>query len=149
MLATGADPVKHTLEGATASQVFYLRSFEDSKAIVAKAKSAKQVVVVGASFIGLEVAASLRARGVSVHVVAPEQVPMEKILGERVGAFVRRLHESNGVVFHLGETVKRVDGDNATLTSGEMVEADFIVLGVGVRPSTALAEQAGLKLDRG
>lgn len=149
LLATGADPVKLTLEGATASQVFYLRSFADSKAIVAKAKSAKQVVVVGASFIGLEVAASLRARGVSVHVVAPEQVPMEKILGERVGAFVRSLHESNGVVFHLGETVKRVDGNNVTLTSGEMVEADFIVLGVGVRPSIALAEQAGLKLDRG
>jgi NADPH-dependent 2,4-dienoyl-CoA reductase/sulfur reductase-like enzyme len=126
-----------------------LRSFADSKAIVAKATSAKQVVVVGASFIGLEVAASLRARGIVVHVVASDQVPMERILGSRVGAFVRSLHESHGVVFHLGETVRHVDGDKVTLTGGQTIEADFIVLGVGVRPSISLAEQAGLKMDRG
>lgn len=149
LLATGADPVKLPLEGATPSQILYLRSFADSKAIVAKATSAKQVVVVGASFIGLEVAASLRARGMVVHVVAPDQVPMERILGSRVGAFVRSLHESHGVVFHLGETVRHVDGDKVTLTGGQTIEADFIVLGVGVRPSISLAEQAGLKMDRG
>ncbi len=149
LLATGADPVRLTLEGASAAQVFYLRSFADSKAIVAKAVSAKQAIVVGASFIGLEVAASLRARGVAVHVVAPDQVPMEKILGAEAGAFVRSLHESHGVVFHLGQTVKLVNGNKVTLTGGEVIEADFIVLGVGVRPSTALAEQAGLKMDRG
>src|SRR6185437_541106 len=94
LLATGADPVKLPLQGSTSSQIFYLRSFADSQAIVAKAPSAKHVVVVGASFIGLEVAASLRARGVIVHVVAPEQVPMEKILGPQIGAFVQGLHES-------------------------------------------------------
>ncbi|HEY6944947.1 MAG TPA: FAD-dependent oxidoreductase [Candidatus Acidoferrum sp.] len=149
LLATGADPVKLPLEGAIPSQVLYLRSFADSKAIVAKAGSAKQVVVVGAGFIGLEVAASLRARGIAVHVVATEQVPMERILGSRVGAFIRSLHESHGVVFHLGETVRHVDGDKVTLSGGQAIEADFIVLGVGVRPSIALAEQAGLKLDRG
>jgi apoptosis-inducing factor 3 len=149
LLATGADPVELPLEGATPSQILYLRSFADSKAIVAKATSAKQVVVVGASFIGLEVAASLRARGIVVHVVASDQVPMERILGSRVGAFVRSLHESHGVVFHLGETVRHVDGDKVTLTGGQTIEADFIVLGVGVRPSISLAEQAGLKMDRG
>lgn len=149
LLATGADPVRLPLEGASPSQVFYLRSFADSKAIIRKATSAKQVVVVGASFIGLEVAASLRARGIAVHVVAPGKVPMEKILGTQVGAFVRRLHESHGVVFHLGETVKRVDGDTVTLAGGQTIRADFIVLGVGVRPSLALAEQAALKIDRG
>ena len=149
LLATGADPVKLPLEGASPSQVFYLRSFADSKAIIAKAASAKQVVVVGASFIGLEVAASIRARNIAVHVVAPDKVPMEKILGPQVGAFVRSLHESHGVVFHLGETVKRVDGDKVTLTGGQTIHADFIVLGVGVRPSLALAEQGGLKMDRG
>ena len=149
LLATGADPVKLPVEGTTLSQVFYLRSFADSKAIVAKATSAKQVVVVGASFIGLEVAASLRSRGVAVHVVSTVQVPMERILGSRVGAFIRSLHESHGVVFHLGETMKRVEGNKVILTGGQTLEADFLVLGVGVRPSIALAEQAGLKMDRG
>ena len=149
LLATGAEPVKLPLQGSTSSQTFYLRSFSDSQAIVEKASSAKQAVVVGASFIGLEVAASLRARGVIVHVVAPEQAPMEKILGHQVGAFVRGLHESHGVVFHLGETVSHVDGDMVTLTGGQSIRADFIVLGVGVRPSIGLAEQAGLKMDRG
>ncbi len=149
LLATGADPVELTLEGATPSQILYLRSFANSKAIVAKAMSAKQVVVVGASFIGLEVAASLRARGIVVHVVAPDQAPMERILGSRVGAFVRSLHESHGVVFHLGETVSHVDRDKVTLTGGQTIQADFIVLGVGVQPSIRLAEQAGLKMDRG
>jgi NADPH-dependent 2,4-dienoyl-CoA reductase/sulfur reductase-like enzyme/nitrite reductase/ring-hydroxylating ferredoxin subunit len=149
LLATGADPIKLPLEGASPSQVFYLRSFADSKAILAKTASAKQVLVVGASFIGLEVAASLRTRGLEVHVVAPEQVPMEKVLGSEVGHFIRRLHEEHGVVFHLGETVKHVDGDKVTLSSGETVNADFIVLGVGVQPSTTLAEKAGLRMDRG
>ncbi|WP_035357051.1 FAD-dependent oxidoreductase [Edaphobacter aggregans] len=149
LLATGADPVELALEGATPSEILYLRSFADSKAIVAKATSASQVVVVGCSFIGLEVAASLRARGIVVHVVAPDQVPMERIFGSRVGAFVRSLHESHGVVFHLGETVRHVDGDKVTMTGGQTIEADFIVLGVGVRPSISLAEQAGLKMDRG
>jgi NADPH-dependent 2,4-dienoyl-CoA reductase/sulfur reductase-like enzyme/nitrite reductase/ring-hydroxylating ferredoxin subunit len=149
LLATGADPVKLPLEGATTSQVFYLRSFADSRAIVAKAASAKQVLVVGSSFIGLEVAASLRAKGIAVHVVAPEQVPMARILGPTLGTFIRGLHESHGVVFHLGETVRHVDGHKVMLAGGETIEADFIVLGVGVRPSIVLAEQAGLKMDRG
>jgi NADPH-dependent 2,4-dienoyl-CoA reductase/sulfur reductase-like enzyme/nitrite reductase/ring-hydroxylating ferredoxin subunit len=149
LLATGADPVEPPLEGAKPAQVFYLRTFADSKAIVEKAKSAKQAVVVGSSFIGLEVAASLRTRGLEVHVVAPEEIPMEKALGSKLGAFVRKLHESHGVVFHLGETVKRVDGNKITLSGGKTIEADFIVVGVGVQPSIALAEQAGLKMDRG
>jgi NADPH-dependent 2,4-dienoyl-CoA reductase/sulfur reductase-like enzyme/nitrite reductase/ring-hydroxylating ferredoxin subunit len=149
LLATGADPVKLRLEGASPSQIFYLRSFSDSKAIIARATSAKQAVVVGASFIGLEVAASLRARELAVHVVARDQVPMEKKLGSKVGTFIRSLHESHGVNFHLAETVKRVDPNKVTLSNGHTIEADFIVLGVGVRPSIALAEKAGLKMDRG
>ncbi len=149
LLATGADPIKLPLEGANDSQILYLRTFSDSRAIVARTESARQVVVVGASFIGLEVAASLRARNISVHVVAPEHIPMEKILGARVGAFVRQLHESHGVVFHLGETVTRVEGSKVMLSGGQTIDADFIIVGAGVRPSTALAEAAGLKMDRG
>jgi NADPH-dependent 2,4-dienoyl-CoA reductase/sulfur reductase-like enzyme/nitrite reductase/ring-hydroxylating ferredoxin subunit len=149
LLATGADPVKIPVEGATPSQVLYLRSFADSQAIVAKTSSAKRVVVVGASFIGLEVSASLRTREIAVDVVAPDRIPMEKILGPELGTFVRTLHESHGVTFHLGETVRRVDGSKVLLSGGTTIEADFLVLGVGVRPSLALAEQAGLKMDRG
>jgi NADPH-dependent 2,4-dienoyl-CoA reductase/sulfur reductase-like enzyme len=111
--------------------------------------SARSVVVVGASFIGLEVAASLRTRGVEVHVVAPDRTPLERVMGAQVGAFVRELHEQHGVVFHLGQTVSKVEGRRISLSDGTVVDGDFLVLGVGVRPSIALAEQAGLTLDRG
>jgi apoptosis-inducing factor 3 len=154
LLATGADPVRLPVEGANPSQIFYLRTFADSKAIIARAASAKKVVVVGASFIGLEVAASLRTRGLEVHVVAPDKQPLERVLGPELGKFIRKLHEDHGVVFHLGETVARVDGRAVKLSGGSSngssaLDADFIVLGVGVRPSLALAEQAGLAMDRG
>ena len=149
LLATGADPVHLRIEGATDSQLHYLRTFADSKAIIAKAASAKHVVVVGASFIGLEIAASLRARGILVNVVAPERQPLERTMGAEVGLFIRKLHEAHGVIFHLGETVARVTGRTVTTSSGTSLNADFIVLGVGVRPSLTLAKQAGLAIDRG
>ena len=149
LLATGAEPIKLPIEGAADSQVHYLRTFADSRALVAKAASAQRVVVAGASFIALEVAASLRTRGIEVHVVAPEKQPLERILGPEVGTFIRGLHEAQGVVFHLGETVLRMDGRTVTLQSGSTLEADFIVVGAGVRPSVALAEQAGLTIDNG
>jgi NADPH-dependent 2,4-dienoyl-CoA reductase/sulfur reductase-like enzyme/nitrite reductase/ring-hydroxylating ferredoxin subunit len=149
LIATGAEPVRLPIEGAAESQVHYLRSFADSRALVAKAASARRVVVVGASFIGLEVAASLRKRGIEVSVVAPEKQPLERILGPEVGLFVRGLHEAQGVGFHLGQTVGRVEGRVVTLSGGAALDADFVVAGVGVRPSLALAERAGLTLDRG
>src|SRR5258706_5751059 len=141
LIATGADPVHLDIPGAAPAQVHYLRSFADSRAIVAAALTAKRAVVVGASFIGLEVAASLRARGLDVHVVGPESVPLERILGMQVGRFIRELHESHGVVFHLGTTVARMEGSRVTLKDGSAFDADFVVVGVGVRPSIALAER--------
>ena len=149
LLATGAEPVKLPIAGASDSQIHYLRTYADSKAIIARTASAKQVVVVGASFIGLEVAASLRARGIAVNVVSQEQQPLERVMGLEVGKFIRGLHESHGVTFHLGATVSRVDGNKVTLSTGVTLNADFIVLGVGVRPSLELAEKAGLAIDRG
>ena len=149
LIATGADPARLEIPGAADSQIHYLRTFADSRAIVAQAASAKRVMVVGASFIGLEVAASLRARGLDVHVVGPESVPLERIMGPEVGRFVRELHESQGVVFHLGRTVGRIEGSRATLSDGTTLAADFVVVGVGVRPSLALAESAGVAVDRG
>ena len=149
LLATGADPVRLDIPAAGGARLFYLRSFADSRAIVAAATSAKRVVVVGASFIGLEVAASLRQRGIEVHVVGPGNIPFQRVLGSELGTFIRDLHASHGVVFHLGTSVARIDGSRVTLRDASSIEADFTVFGVGVRPAITLAEQAGLAMDRG
>jgi NADPH-dependent 2,4-dienoyl-CoA reductase/sulfur reductase-like enzyme/nitrite reductase/ring-hydroxylating ferredoxin subunit len=149
LLATGAEPVRLAVPGADQAHVYTLRSLADCRAIIEAAKDARRALVIGASFIGLEVAASLRARDIEVHVVAPEARPMERVLGGELGDFIRGLHEQHGVVFHLGETVTAFDGRRAILKSGSSLEADLVVAGVGVRPRLALAEQAGLKIDRG
>ena len=149
LLATGAEPVRLAIPGADLPQVHLLRSFSDSKAIIAAAASAKQAVVVGASFIGLEVAASLRARGLAVAVAAPDKIPFDKVLGADVGRWVRSVHEEHGVEFHLGQGVTSIAEDGVTLTDGTVLPADLVVLGVGVRPRLALAESAGLTLDKG
>ena len=149
LLATGAEPVQLSIEGADLSHVHTLRSVADCKAIIKVAEGAHRALVVGASFIGLEAAAALRTRGLDVTVVAPEARPMERILGPQMGDFVRALHEEHGVVFRLRDTVMAIDGKRAKLKSGAMVEADVVVVGVGVRPRLALAEKAGLAVDRG
>jgi NADPH-dependent 2,4-dienoyl-CoA reductase/sulfur reductase-like enzyme/nitrite reductase/ring-hydroxylating ferredoxin subunit len=150
LLATGADPVKLQLPGSDLSHVHYLRSLADSRAIIAAAKQSKKAVVIGGSFIGLEVAASLRARELEVHVVAPETIPFEKILGRELGEFIRQLHEEKGVNFHLGRTAKSIAADSVTLDDGSTIAGvDLVVLGVGVRPRVKLAEDAGLEMDKG
>jgi NADPH-dependent 2,4-dienoyl-CoA reductase/sulfur reductase-like enzyme/nitrite reductase/ring-hydroxylating ferredoxin subunit len=149
LLATGAEPVRLPIPGADQPHVHVLRTLADCRAIIESAKGARRAVVIGASFIGLEAAASLRARDIEVHVVGLEARPMERVLGAEMGDFIRALHEEHGVIFHLGDTVAAIDGKRATLKGGGVVEADLVVVGVGVRPRLALAEKAGLALDRG
>jgi apoptosis-inducing factor 3 len=149
LLATGAEPVRLDVPGATLRHVHYLRTLADCRALAARALTSQRAVVIGASFIGLEVTASLRARNIEVHVVGPEAVPMAKVLGVEVGSFIRKLHEQHGVAFHLGATAIGIDKQRVRLSNGESLRADLVVVGIGVRPITGLAEQAGLAVDRG
>jgi apoptosis-inducing factor 3 len=149
LLATGAKPRRLPIPGADLGHVFTLRSLADSRAVIEKAKSVKQAVVIGAGFIGLEVAASLRTRGLAVHLVAPEARPLERILGAELGEMVQGVHASHGVIFHLGQTPAAIDDGHVTLTDRTVVAADLVVIGAGVAPETDLAARAGLEIDRG
>jgi NADPH-dependent 2,4-dienoyl-CoA reductase/sulfur reductase-like enzyme/nitrite reductase/ring-hydroxylating ferredoxin subunit len=149
LLATGAEPVRLDIPGASLPHVHYLRTLSDGRALVAKASVSKRAVVIGASFIGLEAAASLRARNIEVDIVGIQKNLMEKILGPEVGSFLRRLHEEHGVTFHLGTTAASIEARRVTLKNGEILPADLVVVGIGVRPAIALAEHAGVAIDRG
>jgi NADPH-dependent 2,4-dienoyl-CoA reductase/sulfur reductase-like enzyme/nitrite reductase/ring-hydroxylating ferredoxin subunit len=149
LVATGAEPVRLDVPGATLPHVHYLRSLADSRSLIEAAGRAKRAVVIGASFIGLEVAASLRNRQLSVDVVAPEPIPMERVMGREIGTLVRTVHEEHGVRFHLPGKVQSITARQVQLESGTIIDADLVVVGIGVRPALELAEQAGLALDRG
>jgi NADPH-dependent 2,4-dienoyl-CoA reductase/sulfur reductase-like enzyme/nitrite reductase/ring-hydroxylating ferredoxin subunit len=149
LLATGAEPVKLSIPGADRPNVHYLRTLADSRSIIAALDGAKRAVVIGSSFIGLEVAASLRQRGLEVHVVSPEALPLERVLGPEIGEFVRSLHEEHGVVFHLRHRPTAIAASHVVLDDEDSVPADIVVAGIGVQPGTALAEDAKLALDRG
>lgn len=143
LLATGSRPVRPRLPGASSDHVHVLRSVRDCRRLIESAGAAKRVVVAGASFIGMEAAAALRQRGLDVAVVAPE-VPFERTLGVQLGRRLRSVHEQHGVRFHMGRTLKGIQEDRIELDDGTFVEADIVLLGVGVRPRLELAGAAGL-----
>jgi len=153
LLASGGIPRRLTVPGSDLGSVFTLRTWDDCEAIVAACDGARRAVVVGASFIGMEAAASLRHRGLEVAVVAPDEVPMRRVFGEAVGASLRALHERNGVVFHLGHGVAALHGNGPVtaveLEGGEVLPADLVVVGVGVTPATAFLDGAEKDKDGG
>jgi NADPH-dependent 2,4-dienoyl-CoA reductase/sulfur reductase-like enzyme/nitrite reductase/ring-hydroxylating ferredoxin subunit len=147
LLATGAEPVRLPIPGADQPHVHVLRSLDDCRAIIASAAGARRALVIGASFIGLEVAASLRARDIEVHVVGLEQRPMERVLAA-MGDFVRSLH--NGMASSFTSAIpSRRSTASARLAEERRRAGDHVVVGVGVRPRLALAERCGLAIDRG
>src|SRR5262249_4613816 len=150
LLATGAKPVRLAINGASSSpRIFTLRTLTDSREIIAAAGTARRAVVIGSSFIWLEAAASLRARRLAVDVVSHSRLLLEGVLGEELGRFVQQLHEEHGVRFHLVASPRAVGSQGVELEDGRTLPADLVVLGVGVRPRTDLAEKAGLRVENG
>ena len=147
LIATGASPIRLAIKGG--ERIRYLRTLPDCRAIIGSVAGARRVVVIGASFIGLEVAASLVTRGLEVHVVAPETLPLKSVLGTELGELIQSVHEQRGVRFHFGRTVQAIDGNAAILDDDTRLDADMVIAGVGVRPNLDLAERAGILLDNG
>jgi len=153
LVATGGQPRHLPFQSAAQQNVFLLRSYADADALIAAAETGKRVVVIGASFIGMEVASSLRSRGCDVTVVAPDEVPFKKILGPEIGKLFQQLHEENGVTFKLGASVANFVGpeivSQVVLENGESLATDLVVVGVGVKPATDFLEGVGLHRDGG
>jgi 3-phenylpropionate/trans-cinnamate dioxygenase ferredoxin reductase subunit len=153
LLATGAEPRRLSVPGAELDGVLYLRSVGDSDALRERLDRGGTVVVVGAGWIGAEVAASARQRGLDVTVLDPLAVPLERVLGAEVGAIYRDIHADHGTRVLMGTGVEAFEGGTAVervrTSDGSELECDLVVVGVGVEPRTELAAQAGLTLDNG
>ncbi len=150
-LCTGAVPRRLSVPGMDLKRVYTLRSLNDSRRLRRQAGEEHKVVVIGASFIGLESAASLREQGCLVTVVAPEEVPMARIFGERIGKLLRQMHESAGINFELGRRVERLEGPGAVervvLDNNRQLDADFVLVGIGVKPNTGFFKGIPLETD--
>jgi 3-phenylpropionate/trans-cinnamate dioxygenase ferredoxin reductase subunit len=153
LLTTGAEPRRLDIPGGELEGVLYLRSVRDSDALRARLDRGGSVVVVGAGWIGAEVAASARQRGLDVTVLDPASVPLERVLGAELGAVYRDIHTDHGVKMLLQTGVEAFEGDGSVervLTSdGRKLECDFVVVGVGVQPRSGLAARAGIAVDNG
>ena len=153
LLAPGAEPRPLPIAGSELDGVHYLRTLADSEALARRLDAGGHVAVIGAGWIGAEVAASARQRGLDVSLIERERMPLERVLGSELGCFFAELHRDRGVALHTGQTVERLEGEGAieavVLGDGRRIECDFAVVGIGVRPRTALAERAGLAVEDG
>jgi len=149
LLATGADPVRLPLPGSDQPHVRTLRSLADARALIRLAEQARTAVVLGAGFLGLETAAALRTRGLEVGVVAPDSRPLARVFGRDLGAWLQRLHEGHGVVFHLGHRPTGIEDRTVHLDDGSALPADLVVMATGARPRIALAARAGVVINQG
>lgn len=153
LIATGGIPRRLPFQSEAQKNVFLLRSFSDSDLIIASAEKGKRAIVIGASFIGMETAASLQSRGCEVTVIAPDEVPFQKILGTEIGRIFKDIHERKGVSFRLGASVASFDGSETVeavlLEGGERLEADLVVVGVGVKPAADFLQGVELHKDGG
>jgi 3-phenylpropionate/trans-cinnamate dioxygenase ferredoxin reductase subunit len=153
LLTTGAEPRRISVPGAELDGVYYLRSVRDSDALRERLDGGGAAVVVGAGWIGAEVAASARQRGLDVTVIEPASVPLERVLGKEIGAIYRDIHTDQGVRMVMGTGVEAFEGDGVVervrTSDARVIDCDFVVVGVGVQPRTALAAEAGLAISNG
>ncbi|WP_374079299.1 FAD-dependent oxidoreductase [Bdellovibrio bacteriovorus] len=149
LIATGGAPIKPPIPGVDKDHVYLLRTLQDCRRIIARTSWSSRVVIIGAGFIGLEVASALRMRNMEVHIVAPEEMPLLKIVGVHVGSYIKKLHEQHGVHFHLGHSVKEIRDRSVLLDEGQSIDCDFVIVGAGIRPNTSLAEEAGCEVNGG
>lgn len=149
LLATGAVPIRPPIPGADQPHVHVLRSVADCKSLIAALEPGKRVLIAGASFIGLEAAASLRNREADVTVVAPEKIPFAQVLGPTIGGALHELHKKHGVRFKLGRKLSEVRADSVVLDDNSIEPADVVLLAVGVKPDVRLAESAGIETKGG
>jgi 3-phenylpropionate/trans-cinnamate dioxygenase ferredoxin reductase subunit len=153
LLCTGAEPRQLSVPGAELDGIYYLRTVADSDALRDRLRAGGRVVVVGAGWIGSEVAASARQKGLEVALIDPHELPNERIFGREIGSFYRDVHAQHGVELALGEGVEALEGTGRVagvrISSGRVFDCDFAVVGVGVAPRVKLAADAGLVIDNG
>ena len=151
LITSGGSPRKLIIKGSDLKNIFYLRSFDDADNIIEASKNAKEAVVLGSSFIGMESAFSLTKQNLNVTIVAPDNHPFEKTLGKEIGELIQSEYESKGIKFKLGKSVIKFEGsnnvDSVVLDSGEKLNADLVLIGIGVRPATNFIEGINLLSD--
>ncbi|PIE31510.1 NAD(FAD)-dependent dehydrogenase [candidate division KSB3 bacterium] len=152
LLATGGTPRLLDIPGSELPNIYPIRTQEDAKAVNQACEGASRAAIIGASFIGLESAFSLRQRGLDVTVIAPEEVPFESTFGKEIGAMLQQMHEENGITFALGSGVEQFEGKHRVeaviLAHGTRVEADIVILGIGVNPNVGYLQGIELQPDR-